>query len=197
MQVVLATEDALSEAIGMLLLSELSSPVVPNLRLRKQGFGYLRSNMSKWRALAQSQVVLLLTDLDDKTCPMSLKTEWTGSVPLPSNLMLRIAVREVESWVLADHDALRELIGNKGAFPHHPDTLAEPKQYLLNLARRAPRNVREDLIVEKGAAASQGLGYNNVLVDWIQSKWNPERAASRSPSLRRMRERLREMASKD
>jgi len=197
MQVVLATEDALSEAIGMLLLSELSSPVVPNLRLRKQGFGYLRSNMSKWRALAQSQVVLLLTDLDDKTCPMSLKTDWTGSVPLPSNLMLRIAVREVESWVLADHDALRELIGNKGAFPHHPDTLAEPKQYLLNLARRAPRNIREDLIVERGAAASQGLGYNNVLVDWIQSKWNPERAASRSPSLRRMRERLREMASKD
>ncbi len=197
MQVFLATEDALSEAIGMLLLSELPSPIIPNLRLRKEGFGYLRSNMSKWRVLAQSNVVLLLTDLDDKACPMSLKTDWAGSVPLPSNLMLRIAVREVESWVLADHEALRELIGNKGSFPHHPDMLSEPKQYLLNLARRAPRRVREDLVAKNGAAASQGLGYNSVLVDWIQSKWNPERAASRSPSLRRMRERLREMARKD
>jgi len=39
-----------------------------------------------------------------------------------------------ESWLLADHDAMRKLIGPRGAAPQHPDELAQPKQHLLRLA---------------------------------------------------------------
>lgn len=194
MPVALATEDILSEAIGLRLLAELPTPVTPNLLLCKGGFGYLRSGMNKWRQLAQHQTVLILTDLDQVACPVELKAQWLGKKPLPANLMFRIAVREIESWVLADHEAMRKLIGKKGTLPPEPDTLPDPKQHLLKLAKLAARPVRQDLVKEAGAVASQGIGYNQRLTAWISSDWSPERASQRSPSLQRTRIRLHELA---
>lgn len=196
MPMALATEDVLSEAIGLRLLSELPAPVTPGLLLRKGGFGYLRSGMDKWRQLAQHQNVLILTDLDQVACPVALRSDWLGNKPAPAGLLLRIAVREVESWVLADHEAIRRLIGPKGTLPPEPDTLPDPKQHLLKLAKLATRVVRDDLVKETGAIASQGMGYNQRLTAWVGSDWSPERAAQRSPSLQRTRLRLHELALK-
>lgn len=188
----LATEDVLSEAIGLRLLSELPVPVTPSLLLRKSGFGYLRAGMHNWRQLAQRQCVLILTDLDQIACPVAMRSDWLGKTPVPAGLLLRIAVREIESWVLADHEALRLLLGPKGTLPPKPDTLPDPKQHLLKLAKLAPRAIRDDLVKEKGAIASQGIGYNQRLTAWVSTDWSPERAAQRSPSLHRTRLRLRE-----
>lgn len=138
--------------------------------------------------------MLILTDLDQLACPLTLKSNWLREKPVPANLILRIAVREVESWVLADHEAVRKLIGNKGTLPPEPDKLPDPKQHLLKLAKLAARPVREDLVKVTGAVASQGIGYNNRLTAWVHSDWSPERAAQRSPSLQRARVRLRELA---
>lgn len=194
MFVSLATEDELSEAIGLRLLAELPTPMPSPQCLRRNGFGYLRSRMGNWRQMAQHQVVVVLTDLDKKLCPLALRADWLGDIAMPENLLLRIAVREVESWVLADHEGMRELIGSKGALPSLPDDLPDPKQYLLRLAKNAPRTVRDDLVKEDGAMASQGIGYNARLTSWIHSVWDPQRAAERSPSLQRTRLRLTEMA---
>lgn len=46
MQVALATEDVLSEAIGIRILAEMASPVTLNMSLGKKGSGYLRSRMN-------------------------------------------------------------------------------------------------------------------------------------------------------
>lgn len=94
--------------------------------------------------------------------------------------------------MLADHVALRGLIGPKGVLPPNPDELPDPKQALLRLAKQAPKVVREDLVRFEGEAIKQGLGYNNVLTMWVDTQWSPERAAERSPSLSRTRQRLRE-----
>lgn len=192
--VALATEDALSEAIGLRLLAELPGSVYPNILLRKDGFGYLRSNMDKWRQLAQRQIVFILTDLDQIACPAALRANWIDRHQQPANLVLRVAVREVESWVLADHEAMRQLIGQKGTLPPQPDELPDPKQYLLRLAKLSTREIRADLIKEKNAIASQGIGYNRRLTAWVSSDWSPARAAQRSPSLQRARTRLHELA---
>ena len=194
MPVALAIEDDLSKAIGKRLLAELPTPVVPNLILQKGGFGYLKSRMNSWRELSQRQIVLVLTDLDRVACPVALSADWLGKTPRPANLLLRIAVREVESWVLADHVAMRQLIGSKGPLPPQPDDLPDPKQHFLKLAKLAPRPIRQDLVKESGAVASQGMGYNACLTAWVQSDWNPERASERSPSLARTRRRLKELA---
>lgn len=194
MDVALATEDPLSEAIGLRLLAELPIPVKPNFLMRKDGSGNLRSRMDSWRQMSRRQIVLILTDLDRLACPLALRADWLGKTPPPANLLLRIAVKEIESWVLADHEAMRRLIGSKGTLPPLPDDLPDPKQHFLKLAKFAPRQIRQDLVKESGAVASQGMGYNVCLTDWVQSVWSPERASERSPSLARTRKRLRELA---
>ena len=191
--VMLATEDALSESIGLRLLAELPVPELTSQCVRRGGSGYLRSKMDNWRQLAHHQIVVILTDLDQLACPLALCASWLGNRPRPAGLLLRVAVREVESWVLADHEAIRRLIGPKGTLPQRPDDLPDPKQYLLKLAKFAPKPVRQDLIKDTGAVASQGIGYNAQLTRWVQSTWNPARAAGRSPSLARARRRLQEI----
>lgn len=191
--IALATEDVLSEEVGLRLIRELPGDVTATPLLRKGGFGYLKSRMDNWRKLAQQQPVFLLTDLDNVECPSLLKEEWIGPKSLPENLVMRIAVREIESWILADHNALRRLIGKKGKLPPEPDKLLDAKEHLLGLARLADRSVRDDLLKTEGAIASQGIGYNARLSAWVRSEWDPERAADRSPSLARTRVRLNEL----
>lgn len=191
--IALATEDELSEAIGLRLIAESPFHELSVLKLRKNGFGYLKSRMDNWRQLAEQRTVLVLTDLDRLSCPVVLRKDWLGTQPVPDRLLLRIAVREIESWVLADHDAMRKLIGDRGKLPPAPDELSDPKAFLLNMVRKyAPRDVKQDLLAERGAMASQGVGYNYRLVAWVKSDWSPDRAAVRSPSLLRARQALRD-----
>ena len=140
---------------------------------------------------------MLITDLDTLTCPVDLLQNWLGPVPKQENLFIRVAVREIESWLLADHQAMRKILGKAGALPPNPDTLAQPKEHLLRLvARYAGKAVRDDLLVKQGAVASQGLGYNAFLTNFVSKTWDPGRAATRSESLRRTRERLKDLAQK-
>lgn len=190
--IAIATEDQLSEAIALRLIAEVKAPHRVALKLGKTGNGYLRSKMSSWCQMAQHQVMFVLTDLDRANCLVEFRDQWLVA-EAPRNLLLRIAVREVESWVLADHVAMRALMGAKGVLPVAPDELADPKQSLLRLAKGAPRQVRDDLLKAIGGNLAQGLGYNARLSAWVNSDWCPQRAAERSPSLARARLRLNEV----
>ncbi len=190
--IAIATEDQLSEAIALRLISDITTPHFIQHKLGRKGNGYLRSKMNSWYQMAQQQVMVVLTDLDRANCLVEFRDQWLVAEP-PKNLLLRIAVREVESWVLADHVAMRELIGAKGVLPGAPDELADPKQSLLKLAKSAPKQIREDLLKTINGNLAQGLGYNARLTAWVHSEWCPQRAAERSPSLARARLRLNEV----
>lgn len=194
--IALATEDALSESLGQRLLAELAPRLQAPLLLRKGGFGYLRSGMPKWRQLSQRQAVVILTDLDKASCPGVLRADWLGGLPCPENLLLRVAVREAEAWLLADHEAVRQFMGSKGVLPKNPDDLPDPKQYVLQLAEKAHRDVRLDMVRASGAMSGQGIGYNARLTELVSTAWSPERAAERSPSLGRARIRLRQLVDR-
>ncbi len=192
---VIATEDELSEAVAKRLAADVAPSLAVTHTLRRNGFGYLKSKMANWCQMALHQPVFLLTDLDRLACPAELLRQWCGALNPPANLLLRVAVREVEAWLLADHVALRDLLGPRGRFPASPDELPDPKAELLRLAsRHASREVKADLVKQTGAMASQGIGYNARLTHWVQNHWQPERAAECSLSLRKARARLREMA---
>ncbi len=186
----IASEDELSEIVGVVLASEAGFD--PDQLLRKNGNGYLRSNIDKFHRLAALRPVLLLTDLDKKVCPTALMEEWMPQRRAEPNLLFRVVVREIESWVLADHQAMRALLGDRANLPRTPDELVDPKQELLKLAQRASRAVRGDLVAARGAIASQGFGYNTRLRRLIESEWSPERAAMRSPSLASARARIQQ-----
>lgn len=185
--IALATEDELSEAVGLkILMHILGSAYVRPLLLRRRGFGYLRSKMKCWKEMAQHQVVVIITDLDRLASPVALINDWLGEDRnFPDNLILRVAVREVESWLMADHDVMKLLLGSKGKLPLSPDDLADPKQHFLHLAKQAPRRIKEDLVAFDGAVASQGIGYNRVLCQIVLEHWCPKRASENSKSLKR------------
>lgn len=190
----LATEDELSEAVGMRLLIDAGCNAQPWPLLRKGGSGYLRSKMDSWCEIATRKPIVVLTDLDNTECPVMLIRNWVGARKLPEKLILRVAVREIESWILADHEAFRSLIGKRGVLPPNPDLLVDPKQHLLKLvSKHARRSIRDDLVSQDGAIASQALGYNSRLGDFVARVWHPEKAAMRSESLSRARNRLRDL----
>lgn len=192
----LATEDELSEAVGVRLIDEWKERLALDLRLRRGGNGYLRSRIRNFVEIARTAPLLMITDLDRLPCPVELRARWLGKLKPPHNFILRVAVREVKSWLLADTDAIRGMFGERASrrLPDNPDSVLEPKELLLRLASLAPRAVREDVCAVQGGIACQGLGYNARLCELVTEAWNPARAALRSESLRRARSRIREIA---
>lgn len=197
LRICLATEDSLSEAVGYRLLAEVCPEFEVGLTFRKNGFGYLKANIEKFCNVAQRSPLLLITDLDKAKCAASLISKWMGAKSYPDNLVFRVAVREIEAWLLADHVGMgRLLVAGATNLPNDPDLLLDPKQVLLQLASKAPRAVQNDLLVEPGAIASQGLGYNQRMGDFVRNTWDPKRAALCSDSLCRTLNRLRQMAKR-
>lgn len=193
--VMLATEDELSENVCVRLIEEHSERIEPSPhRFRKGGFGYLKSRMSSFLDLSQHKPLLLLTDLDKCSCPPALIGEWLSGRLMPAKLLFRVAVREVESWLLADEVGMRQLFGPRFSLPQAPDDLPDPKSALVNNATKAPRLVRQDIVPDRGSTAKQGIGYNNRLCEFVRTTWSPQRAAQRSPSLSRTIVRLGELA---
>jgi len=190
----LASEDELSEQVGHILAQEAGF-VIENF-FRRQGFGYLKSRIPNFLQIAARQPVILITDLDRAPCPLALMNEWLNSRPKPNNLAFRIAVREIESWLLADHIGMADLMATRTSnLPSNPDSIPDPKRHLLQLAKKAPREIREDLLPQTGAISSQGLGYNSRMCAFARNSWSPERAAEHSPSLARARRNLRQLSA--
>lgn len=191
MNITIATEDELSEEV----LSKLIYLYLPNAtihqKLRKGGNGYLKSKIESFNKIANRNLVFLLTDLDSCPCAPNLISNWFRNANQNDDLIFRVAVKEVEAWLLADHVGIKELLGSGGnAVPLFPDNLSDPKQYLLNRARNAPGDIRRDLIRIKSTSIFPGLGYNARLCEFVRTKWDPSAAADRSDSLQRTINRL-------
>jgi hypothetical protein len=191
----LAREDALSEAVGLKLIATFLPNFEVVSRLGGRGNGLLKAKLRSYCDVARHVPFLLITDLDAITCAPKLKSTWLGTIIPPKDFLFRVAVREIECWLLADHDAMKLLLGKRVSIPRDPEGIRDPKECLLRLARNAPRDVKRDLLVERGAIASRGLGYNQRLCNHVTSSWNPSRAAERSDSLSRVIQRLKDLAA--
>ena len=191
----LATEDALSEAVGLKLIYTFLPGFEIDLKLGRKGNGLLKRNISAYCEIAKRAPFLLITDLDAATCAPALVSRWLGSITPPDSFLFRVAVREVESWLLADQVSMKRLLGNSVNVPRDPDSVRDPKECLLHLAQGAPRAVRRDLLIEKGSIASQGLGYNQRLCEYVKNFVEPIRAAERSDSLHRVIRGLEQLSA--
>lgn len=137
-------------------------------------------------AAANLGYIFALTDLDDTPCVPELMKKRL-SVPLHPNFLLRVQVRELESWLLADAKAWSTFLGiSESNVPREPDRLDKPKLELVNLVRRCRRKgLREDIVPEEGRPGPVGRGYTTRISEFIDKHWDPHRAAERSPSLKR------------
>jgi hypothetical protein len=102
-------------------------------------------------------------------------------------LILRLCVAELESWFLADAETIAAFLGvSVGNVPKRPDTINDPKQALVNLARTSQRReIRLGVVPKPGRSAVVGPEYTNIMTEYVLKKWRPRIAAGRSDSLRR------------
>ncbi|MCB1524511.1 MAG: hypothetical protein KDJ20_08180 [Hyphomicrobiales bacterium] len=136
-----------------------------------------------------------MTDMDNWECPPTLKVDWFGEESLAQNVLFRVAVREVEAWLLADRLGLAAFLGvNVNSIERGCDLIQDPKRHLLAVARRARREIREDLLPPRNSVATQGFGYNQRLSEFVLEHWSPSAAVTESPSLERAVRRIRELA---
>jgi hypothetical protein len=138
--------------------------------------------------MAKACPVLLLTDLDQWACAPDLLRDWFAH-PKHPDFLLRIAVREVEAWVLAADHAFEKFLGlRRPCRIDFPERLRDPKIELLKLAMQSPRRDIRDALVrsESSGNLKQGPAYNSTLASFVVSHWSPVVAASKCSSLERM-----------
>lgn len=129
---------------------------------------------------------LVMRDLDrDASCAPELARQL---LPTPARWMrFRIAVRGLESWLLADREEISRFLSvSINRIPGACDELNDPKRALVEIAKHSRlRDIREDMVPPLGTSARVGPAYASRVIEFAREHWRPRVAARRSESLRR------------
>jgi hypothetical protein len=179
----LAVEDIISEIAARQMI-EIYSHLQVLECYGKKGFGYLKANISKFQRASRQMPYFVLTDLDQYPCATALKEDW-NIVSMPRNFMLRIAVRSIESWLMADRKNFADFLGiSIQKLPLNPDDEINPKRLLIELAKHSrKREIREDIVPNPKSTAKIGPNYTQRLSAFVREHWDIESAQKHSKSL--------------
>jgi hypothetical protein len=166
----------------------------------KRGCHYIRDKAAGFYfTAARDSPILVLTDFMDTraACPPEALQSYLPhacSPPAPY-FLCRFAVNELESWLLADRqsvsDFLRVPLTN---IPVSPDDEPDPKNTLINLARRSSKtSIRDGIAPPAGHQGPTSPEYLNTMTRFVISHWDVASAMRCSPSLRRCVERLQQL----
>lgn len=184
----LAVEDDLSEAALRRILHDRDADYDVRAVYKKNGFGYLKKNIHAFNRAARHVPFLLLTDLDNNPCPTAMIQEWLRA-PQHPNFLFRVAIHEVEAWMLADLDALCGFLGarRKPRLPA-PETIEDAKEAVLRIAMRSQRRPIKESMARRArdGRITQGPIYNATMAKFVRTRWRPWLAARNAPSLSRL-----------
>lgn len=152
----------------------------------KNGKPDLRKKISGYNKAARHAPWMVLIDLDnDADCAPPVRHEW---VPTPSPyLCFRIAVREVEAWLMADAQTLaRYLRVRPDKIPAEPEKLEDPKDRIVDLARLSrSKTICKDMVPREKSGRRVGPAYSSRIIEYVQEHWRPQVAAGHAESLQR------------
>jgi hypothetical protein len=190
-----AVEGIVDETVVRRLIVEAGGH--PGSVYGKNGKTYLRRQIQGYNNAAKHSLWMVLVDLDrDAECAPPFCKEWV-SVPAPY-LCFRVAVREVEAWLMADTDSLASFLSvARSRIPADPEQLSDPKTEMVNLARRSRRRaIRIDMVPREQSGRSVGPAYASRLIEYVQTTWRPQVAIERADSLGRAIACLQQMIEK-
>lgn len=187
----LAVEDELFESLARKILSIVPTKYATQTIYNRGGAGYLRKNINGFNNGAKGTPFWVAVDLDAIECPPKLVSEWLLA-PKHHNLLITVAVREAEAWLLADRSNFSRFLGLRGVdLPNDVEALTDPKRTVVDLARKCRnRRIRDDICPREGTASRVGPNYNALLGRFIRATWDPQTARANSRSLDRTIERL-------
>lgn len=166
----------------------LAEPII----IPKRGKSKLDAALPELNRSAHSIRCLVIRDLDnDAPCAAELCGKLLAN-PAP-NMLLRIAVHEIESWLLADQDQFARFIGvPPNRIPQNTDVLVDPKAFVAGLAMRSRiSRIRDGIPPRPGSGVSVGPGYAGIIGEFASAVWRPHVAQNSSRSLQRCISRLR------
>jgi hypothetical protein len=188
----LATEGLDDEAIARKICASMSVPIAYSYPAG--GKSRLDPKIPGYNKAALHSPWLVLRDLDnDSPCPSGLCDSLVADKS--PKLLLRIPIRTIESWLIADPVSLAPFLAiSPSIIPPTPDELVSPKTTLVNLARRSrSREILQTMIPQVGTSVAVGPGYTGKLIDYSTNHWDPIRASSSSPSLERCLNAIRRL----
>ena len=191
LDIALVVEDVLSLVLMEKVLAHTGRGYTVLRPLVERGVGNMRKSVSKYLNASRALPHVVLVDLDQTPCAPQLREQW-GVATLPRSMLFRVAVREAEAWVLADQEGFASFAGIPvSKISPAPESLADPKQELINLVRRS-RNKRlvAELVPAQGSAVSIGPLYNERMRQFVHERWNVDAAMAHAPSLARTFDRL-------
>ncbi len=152
----------------------------------RNGKQALRQKINGYNRAARHRPWVVLVDLDrEADCAPPLRDEWLSD-PAP-NLCFRVAVRAIETWLMADAETLARFLGvSRTLISGYPEELENPKEAMVNLARRSRRRaIREDMVPRHGSGRPVGPAYTSTLSEYAETYWRLDVATHYSDSLRR------------
>ncbi len=163
----------------------------------KSGKDALRKKLSAYNNAAQNAPWLVLVDLNHTAdCAPLLRQQW---LPAPAPFIcFCIAVRAIETWLLADADTIATFLGvARSEIPALPETLDDPKTTLVNLARISRRkDIRQDMVPREASGRAVGPAYTSRIVEYVKKHWRPDIAAQHSDSLQHTIDCLQRLSKK-
>ena len=142
--------------------------------------------------------VLALADLDrPMSCPAILVGQYCSGLTMAPNMLIRVAVLEIEAWIMADRTGIAGWLGVAAStVPRNPELLTDPKRTLVQLASRSRnRGLRESIAPARVTGTHRaGPNYNETIGEFVNQQWNPEVARQNAPSLDRAVTRISELA---
>ena len=194
-ELILVVEDAASEAVLRRILADLAPAWTVALVDNCGGATPMRSKLQRYRNTSHVLPHILLTDLDNAECASALMAAW-GVVSEPPRLLFRVAVREIEAWLMGDRAGTAAWLQVPATkVPMQAEAQPDPKQTLLALGRASKsRRLRAEFCPAPGSSASQGPLYNDHIRRFVQQDWNLAAARAVVPSLNRACCRISELA---
>jgi len=150
------------------------------------GKGKIKKQITAYNDAAQYGYYFVITDLDDdyKCAPLLIK-DWLPA-QFSTQLLFRVAVHEIESWLLADRKNFASFFSiSYDLIPIEPDKETDPKSIVISLAKRSRKKIIREAIVPIDDFVSIGPGYNVQFKNFIQKFWDINSARKNSPSLDR------------
>ncbi len=190
-RVLVVGEDALNCALGERLVeSAMPGWSLAALPINKRGVTKLVRDLPRYVAQARYvQPVVCIADTDGN-CVKDLLADWSLTSP-PETFHLRLAVKEAESWVLADRDCFaRHFKVPLNKVPCQTDDIEDPKRLLLQLVSKSHVREYRDEMISSTDRSKTGRGYNLHLCTFVRDTWGARQASAGSLSLKRSLARL-------
>lgn len=179
-------EDVLTFFVMKKLIVNFVGKIEITKSINAHGFGAIKRDILKYNQAAKINPFFIITDLDQKKCPVELIKEWFKDNTVSENMIFRIAVHEIDSWILADKIGIANCLDvSEVLIPQNPDEISDPKQFLMNLAKKSKNSDIKNNFPPKDNFAKQGPLYNPILCSFVENEWNVEEAVKKSESLKR------------